>query len=1667
MRSSKFVLIVLLVLLVGSLSRAPASHAATFTVNSTDDAVDAAPGDGMCASAAGTCTLRAAIQETNALAGPDTINLPTGTYTLTIPGDGEDLAGTGDLDVTDDLTVNGDGPTSTIIDGNGLDRVLHIQGLVSAVNVSGVTVRNGDTSSGGGGIFSSSNTDLTLTDSIVEFNRAHSGGGISHHGSGIFTNVEIRGNSAAFGAGISNNNSLTLTNSMIDGNTADFDGGGIHNQTQASFGSVTLINTVVKDNSANFGGGVFNSDGEVLITTNSEVSNNQAVSGGGVRNGDMSGAGGTTVVKDSAINDNRADDVDGGGIDNINGSVTLTNSVVNGNSAGRDGGGIDNLRGEVILTNCSINRNSALKGGGILNTEGTVEIANSTIAYNTAGDGGGLYNWGTMTLVNSTISGNDASTGGGGGIFNNTAGLLELINNTISQNSAIQNGGGILNGDTAQLINTIVADNLPGEDCAGNPVVSNGHNLDSDDTCNLTQPTDLPGMSPLLGPLQNNGGPTETYALPTNSPAIDTADNATCAASPVNNLDQRGQLRPVDGDEDGIAVCDIGAYELQLGDCVEFEDPTLGTEYQVGDTFVDSWVTISADTFFWSDGTPFDGGFARIENTGLAGGAGQEIAVNNINLAFDFGVPLIELELRFGEYGGNLNINVNGDFRNFENFVEIDGQIIGGVEVSVVNGLGNDTGLLTLKGTINSFAIGGQELWIDDVCPLAGGQISIVKETIPGGATGFTFAGDLGTFTLDDGGIQVSSGLPPGDYDVIETRPTGWDLDSVVCTGGDSDPIADGVTIHLDAGEEITCTFTNEQTTAIELSLFTAQASADSVTVAWETAAEIDNEGFNLWRAEAADGEYTQVNPSLIPAQGNPDSGASYEYTDRDVIKGVTYYYKLEDVDIHGVSTFHGPVSARPSPISPIYLPLIFSSSPLASHCDRLETRGQLLSAAAESALRAICAEGKEGAETGSRQGLTPEIEAEARALLASPAIQVNAPDLAPPHPDQTTQSETAIAVAGDKVVVGWNDSSELVDLPNTSFSGYAFSTTGGASFTDGGPIPPRPVGPPDFPFDGYAVALGDPDITVDSAGNFYYSSLTFVCPADGVIPDDCTDSFIGVWKSIDGGATFTGPTLVRGTGSDMNLGYLQDKPLITADTTGGPFSESIYVSWTELDPDDNTRILFSRSTDSGLTFAPAIPVTPLNGETDTVVQGSFPEVGPDGEIYVAWEEGWPVVADRSIRIRRSVSGGTTFPGPDIVINASVNTIGSAENCGTVVQPSIRETLPGSIRSQEFPSIDVDHSGGPFDGNVYAVWNSDPDGEAGPDNADIFFSRSTNGGNTWSPPLVVNDDGTNTNQFFPFVRVTQAGTVAVMWYDRRLNGSDIDVFKAFSVDGGQTFEPNIRVTDVSFAAPPINPNFDPAVLNCYMAEYNHMATQGSTLYLTWGDNRKTLFTPDFPNGRADPDVFFETESDPAVLNLVLTPDTATNEVDTPHTVVATVTDGLGNPISGLAIEFTVTGANTASGSGTTDATGQASFTYTGTNEGDDTITAWVDRDGDGVQDPDEASDTAVKTWKPVTAIVLVSFTASGQDGQILLEWETVSEIDNEGFNIWRSEAGDGEYTRLNPSLIPAQGNPDTGASYQFIDSEVVNGMTYYYQLEDVDLRGVSTFHGPVSAVPSP
>ena len=100
-----------------------------------------------------------------------------------------------------------------------------------------------------------------------------------------------------------------------------------------------------------------------------------------------------------------------------------------------------------------------------------------------------------------------------------------------------------------------------------------------------------------------------------------------------------------------------------------------------------------------------------------------------------------------------------------------------------------------------------------------------------------------------------------------------------------------------------------------------------------------------------------------------------------------------------------------------------------------------------------------------------------------------------------------------------------------------------------------------------------------------------------------------------------------------------------------------------------------------------------------------------------------------------------------------------------------------------------------------------------------------------------------------------------------------------------------------------------------------------------------------------------------------------------------------------------------------------------------------------------------------TLVDLSSFTATPSSREVTIKWLTESEIDNAGFNIYRAESEDGEYIKINTSLIPAKGSSTQGASYEFIDTNVQNRKTYYYKLEDIDTSGISTFHGPVKAVP--
>ena len=225
------------------------------------------------------------------------------------------------------------------------------------------------------------------------------------------------------------------------------------------------------------------------------------------------------------------------------------------NAQGGFGGGILNGSGATLtITNSTISGNTAAFGGGIFNS-GPLTIANTTVTGNTASEGGGIYSNGSLTIINSTISGNTVNSDGGG-IFN--IGTVAITNSTLSSNSA-SFGGGIFTIGTVEIGDSVLKAGASGVNIAndGGTVTSLGYNLSSDDGGGfLTGPGDQINTDPLLGPLQDNGGPTFTHALLPGSPAIDMGDpNFT----PPPFFDQRGSgfSRVVNG------RIDIGSFEVQ------------------------------------------------------------------------------------------------------------------------------------------------------------------------------------------------------------------------------------------------------------------------------------------------------------------------------------------------------------------------------------------------------------------------------------------------------------------------------------------------------------------------------------------------------------------------------------------------------------------------------------------------------------------------------------------------------------------------------------------------------------------------------------------------------------------------------------------------------------------------------------------------------------------------------------------------------------------------------------------------------------------------------------------------------------------------------------------------------------------------------------------------
>jgi CSLREA domain-containing protein len=570
---------------------APAAAAQTFTVTRTDD-----PAPNGCAPA--DCSLREAVIAANADAVEDTIVVPTlgGDYALTLTGT-DDTAALGDLDITNPLLIQG---AQVVIKATGLnDRLFHVLPGVTAT-VSNITMVDGRPAGPGGGIYNAGTLTLDhvrLVNNIAGrtslfATSGGNGGAVYNSGTLLMYSTELSNNNAGNGA--------TPFFCFVDCNGGNGgsggNGGNLYNDTS---GSVVATGSVIQGGAVGNGGA--GEDGSCFVTPRTGGSGGNGGRGGGIYNN-----GGSVTLIETVVRGNSANGTAGAG-----GSGCLGGAHGAPGSPSRGGGGIYNAGGNLFISEGSTvgNPNSTTgNGGGIYHEAGTLVVEDSTIGPNTSGGpGAGIYSIATTILTRSTIR--DNTTGAwGGGIRIEPGGTLVGTNLTVSGNSSANDGAGIDSSGDVTLtqstvtnntsadaagpgglwLNTSTDANLTGTIIAGNtsaganPDCRKGVGLGSiggggfnifgtaaPAGCNfIMAATDILTDSPGLGLLAANSSP-HTHAVLAGSVALDKIPPASCGAG----TDARGVSRPQG------PGCEIGAYELAVGDTVGLVDVAAGKWY--------------------------------------------------------------------------------------------------------------------------------------------------------------------------------------------------------------------------------------------------------------------------------------------------------------------------------------------------------------------------------------------------------------------------------------------------------------------------------------------------------------------------------------------------------------------------------------------------------------------------------------------------------------------------------------------------------------------------------------------------------------------------------------------------------------------------------------------------------------------------------------------------------------------------------------------------------------------------------------------------------------------------------------------------------------------------------------------------------------------------------
>jgi hypothetical protein len=406
-------------------------------------------------------------------------------------------------------------------------------------------------------------------------------------------------------------------------------------------------------------------------------------------------------------------------------------------------------------------------------------------------------------------------------------------------------------------------------------------------------------------------------------------------------------------------------------------------------------------------------------------------------------------------------------------------------------------------------------------------------------------------------------------------------------------------------------------------------------------------------------------------------------------------------------------------------------------------------------------------------------------------------------------QSETSIAINPNnpsQIVAGSN---EIFRLP---MRGY-FSSDGGSTW-----------GAVDLPLPAPLTSNGgdfgsDPSVAWDTKGNVYYGYIVVFFGNQNLT--SFTGTEMAVARSSDAGHTWNATFFnFQSGGAKFN-----DKPIITVDTNAGsPFRDTVYAAWDNADGSSSSSnaVLVSRSTDGGVTFSQPVFASQTNGGPQQVI-GANPFVSPDGTLHVAWND----VQHNAIAESSSTDGGRTF-GPTQVVAPKQ----AAFDVGVPAQSSRRALV--------YPACGADTSSGVHRGTLYCSWMD----TTASNGTDIFLSRSTDGGNTWSSPLRVNDDptGVANDQFNQWLAVDPVdGSVNLSWNDTRNDPSHLstDIYYARSTDGGLSFAPNVKVTSAM-----TNETCCGADLGNQYGDYEGIAALGGSVHPVWTDRRTSVASLD-------------------------------------------------------------------------------------------------------------------------------------------------------------------------------------------------------------------------------